>query len=396
MNAPSLAGRSNPGAGDAIAGESKIDEREIARIFRWHFDAQTSLLLSILVIASLWTLCVAREVFLPIVLAAILNVLLSPLVRLLTRIHLPEPVGAGVVLAVVLAILIFAISLLIGPATQWFARAPETFAGAEGRITELLQPILKLRKATARMSALAEGREPAPPESSPTPSLPAPPAGLVTTVLSLTWRTIASLVITVVLLYFLLASGDLFLTKVVRLAPSLKDKKSAVEISRELESRISRYLICITAINAGLGTCVGLCQWLLGMPNPALWGALAFVLNFIPYLGGTVGIAIVAAVALLSFRSLTWALLPPLAYFGCFFIEGNFVTPNLMGRQMSLSPVIIFAWLTLWGWMWGVFGAFLAVPMLVILKIFSDHLEPLAPLSELLANDGSRGPGAKS
>ena len=184
------------------------------------------------------------------------------------------------------------------------------------------------------MSALAAGREPATTDSLPEPTLPTPPVSLLTTLLSMTWQTVASLVITVVLLYFSTGAGDLFLSKTVRLAPNLRDKKNAVEISRKLEFQISRYLVLVTAINAGLGLAWDSSSGASECPTQPFWGVLAFALNFIPYLGGSLGIAIVLAVALLTFQNLGWALLPPLAYFLCFFIEGNFVTPHLMGRRM--------------------------------------------------------------
>jgi predicted PurR-regulated permease PerM len=140
----------------------------------------------------------------------------------------------------------------------------------------------------------------------------------------------------------------------------------------------------VAAINAALGTAAGLVFWGLGMPNPALWGALGFVLNFIPYVGAVFTIGITALVAAATFPHLGQAILVPASYLALGTIEGNFVTPHILGKRLVLNPVVIFIGLVFWGWMWGILGALLAIPMLVMVKIICDHIEPLAPLGEFL------------
>jgi len=194
------------------------------------------------------------------------------------------------------------------------------------------------------------------------------------------------LTVLIVLLYFLLASGDLFLRKLVHVLQKLEDKKRAVKILREIEDSISKYLITVAIINACLGTVAGLVFWALGMPNPALWGALAFLLHFIPYLGALAEIVIVGMVALATFPNLGHAMLVPLAYLCLAIAEGNFITPYIMGRRMTLNPVVIFIGVTFWGFLWGILGIFLAVPAVVMFKIFCDHIEPLAPIGEFLGS----------
>lgn len=337
----------------------------------------------ILLLAVLAAMRFARDFFIPLTFAVVLNLLLSPVVRALKRIGIPPAMGGGIVLVILASSLIAAFSLLVTPASTWIARAPQTLSQLEGKLSRIIRPYLKIREATERVTKIASGETARTPEAKPPDTSS---TDFLRTALSLTWETGASLILSVVLLYFLLAAGDLFLTKVVRLTPHFSDKKKAVELGRELEQKISHYLLFVMGINAGLGMCVGMCQWLLGMPNPALWGTMAFVVNFIPYLGGAVGISIVAVVSVLSFDDLGWALLPPLSYFACLFVEGNFITPHLLGRGMRLNPPVIFIWLMFWGCMWGIFGALLAVPMLVILKIYCDHLDSLSPLGEFLAD----------
>jgi predicted PurR-regulated permease PerM len=198
------------------------------------------------------------------------------------------------------------------------------------------------------------------------------------------WSVLFGFAVLVILLYFLLASGDLFLRKLIHVLPRFEDKKRAVTIAREIEFQISRYLVTAALINAGLGTAGGLVFWLIGVPNPAVWGMMGAVLNFIPYLGALTTVTIVTLVATATFPSLGHALLAPAAYLALASIEGNFVTPYIMGRRLTLNPVVIFVGLTFWGWLWGIPGALLAVPMLVMFKIFCDHTEPLAAIGEFL------------
>ncbi len=180
-----------------------------------------------------------------------------------------------------------------------------------------------------------------------------------------------------VLLYFLLASGDLFLRKLIRVLTTLEDKKRAVEIARRLQEDISLYLLTITLINLGLGVAEGIAMHLLGMPNPLLWGVIAAILNFIPYLGAMVGMAVIAAVAALTFQTPGQILLPPLVYFLLTAAEGYLITPHIIGRRLTLNPVMILLGLIFWGWMWGIVGAIVAVPLLVSFKILCDHIPQL-------------------
>ena len=189
----------------------------------------------------------------------------------------------------------------------------------------------------------------------------------------------------VILLYFLLAYDGLFLGKLIKAMPRLQDKKRALTIAREIESSISKYLVTVTCINAGLGTAVGVAVGLLGMPNPLLWGVMAMVFNFVPYLGATVGIISMTLAAVLSFDSLTWALIFPTTYLAIAIIEGNFITPMILGHSLTVNPIVILIALMFWGWMWGIPGAMLAVPILATFKIFCDHVQPLAPIGEFLS-----------
>jgi len=179
----------------------------------------------------------------------------------------------------------------------------------------------------------------------------------------------------------------LFLLKLVKVLPTLEDKKRAVEICREVERNISVYLWTITLVNSGLGLALAIAMHFLGMPNPALWGAMAALFNYVPYLGAATGIISLGLASALTFNDPMKIFLPPATYFLLSVVEGNFIMPLALGRSLALNPVIIFIWLIFWGWVWGVPGAVLAVPLLAILKIICDHLQPLSALGEFLGKE---------
>ncbi len=196
---------------------------------------------------------------------------------------------------------------------------------------------------------------------------------------------VISVVLFLILLYFLLAYDEVFLSKLIKMMPRLEDKKRAVAIAHEIESHISRYLLTITLINSGLGLAVGTTVGLLGLSNPIMWGVLVAVLNFVPYLGALTGILCMTIGAILSYDSLGYAMIFPAVYLFIATIEGNLITPYVMGRSLTLNPVIILLSLTFWGWMWGIAGVILAVPILAAFKIFCAHIEEMEPVAEFLS-----------
>ena len=191
---------------------------------------------------------------------------------------------------------------------------------------------------------------------------------------------------TLVLLYLLLASGDLFLQKLVHVMPTLRDKKRAVEISHEIQQNISKHLFTVLLINIGMGLVVSGSLYFMGVPNAAMWGLLVAGLNFVPYFGPVVGIILLAAVGLLTFDTLWQAVLPPAGYLLLHVLEVNLITPVLLGRRFTLNPVVVFVSLIFWTWLWGVPGALLSVPILVSIKVVCDRVPTMSPVSELLTS----------
>jgi predicted PurR-regulated permease PerM len=190
---------------------------------------------------------------------------------------------------------------------------------------------------------------------------------------------------TLVLLYLLLASGDLFLQKLVRMMPTLREKKRAVEISHEIQQNISHYLFSVTLINTGLAIGVSAGLYFMGVRNAAMWGMLVAILNFVPYFGPSAGILLLATVGFLIFDTLWQAILPAAWYLLLHLLEANLITPVLLGRRFTLNPVIIFVSLIFWIWLWGVPGALLSVPILVSIKAVSDRVPAMSSVSEFLS-----------
>ncbi|HVF62326.1 MAG TPA: AI-2E family transporter [Thermoanaerobaculia bacterium] len=332
------------------------------------------------VLASLYTLYFARAFVLPVVLAVLLSFVLQPLVRGLKKLRIPEGLGALVVLLALVGALAVAGYYLAGPAFEWMDRAPGSMRRVEAKLRELKAPVERIGEATARVEEMTQVGEEGP------NAVEVESESLGRRLFQNLWTFSANAFVMLVLLYFLLAAGDLFLLKLVRVLPTLADKKRAVEILRQVELEVSAYLSTVTLINIGLGAAVGLAFWLLDMPNPILWGVMVALLNYIPYAGAIIGAAIMAVVAFLTFKETGQAMLVPAAYLLINFAESYFVTPMVLGRRLTLNPVVIFIGLTFWGWIWGVTGALIAVPLMVILKILCDHSARLAPVGEFLGS----------
>lgn len=330
------------------------------------------------VVVLFYTLRVARDFFLPVVVAVLLNYLLSPVVRRLEDFGLRPPLGAAVVVLGFLVVTGTGFYHLSGPASDWLERAPETLRRAEYELRELARPVEQVQQAAEQVEEAAGGGEDQ-------DDVQVDDSSVSQELLGGTWRLFAAGAIVLLLLYFLLASGDTFLRKLTAVLPRRRDRRRLVEITRSLESDLSTYLLTWVAINLGLGVVVAGALHLLEMPSPLLWGLVAAVLNFIPYVGPIVGISVVGLVALVSLDG-TWNVLaPPLAYAVVNTIEGSFVTPVVMGRQLRLHPAVIFLGLLFWGWLWGIPGALLAVPLIAALKIFCDHVPVLRPVGEFLS-----------
>jgi predicted PurR-regulated permease PerM len=339
-------------------------------------------LTGLFVLAVAYTLHAARAVVLPMLLAILLRVILAPLVRSMTRLRIPEPLGAAVVMVALLGVVGLGFSQLAGPVADWIESAPQNLERVREKVHVLRGSMDSLSEATRAVERIASPNQAAPSEAA--QEVVIRRQGLLDTLLGATPHVIFGLLVFLVLGYFLLASGDLFLRKLVRILPTFEDKKRAVEIARRLQSDVSQYLLTITLINAGLGVAVGIAMALVGMPTPFLWGTLAGVLNFVPYVGPVACGIVIALSSLLTFDALGQALIAPGVFVVLTTLEGYVVAPAILGHRLTLNTVVLFVWLILWGWIWGVPGMLIAVPVLAALKILCDRIRRFAPVGEFL------------
>lgn len=374
-----------PAAGDgALGSDAPRDAPDLARLterLRGPLGWVAVATLGILLLGVLTALRVGKAVALPVILALLLNFVLSPIVRALGRARIPPVAAAGLVLLFLLGATGYGVYRLARPASAWVQSVPDVIEEAEWKLRGIREPVEEVQKAAEEVERLASMEDG---ERSQDREVEVTDGSVGKNFFERTRDVLAGGLVMFFLLFFLLASGDLFLRKLAHVLPRFHHRRRAVVIVRRTERQVSRYLLTFGLINLGLGLAVGLAMWLLEMPNPVLWAVMAAALNFVPYLGPLVGIVITGLVAITTFDSMSHAVAVPLCYFLLNAIEGNLVTPLIMGRRLTLNPVAIFIGVMFWGWLWGVPGALLAVPLLAVIKIICDNIELLTPMGEFL------------
>lgn len=333
----------------------------------------------IAVLIVFFTLYFAASLLVPIAAAILLSMLLAPAVQLVEKLHVPRALASAAVVLATVGLIGAGISSLAGPATEWIEKAPQSLHKIEQRFLSFKKPIEDIQRAAEQLKESAQaGAVPGPQE------VRVVRPALTDLVLSGTPQAIASVISVTILVYFLLASGDVFLRKLVTVIPTFHDKKRAVEMTRQIETDISFYLLNFTLVNVGLGITMSIVTTLLGMPNPLLWGALVTVLNFVPYVGAITSMAILALASFQTFDSLPHALAAPAILLFLVIMTTQVITPFVLGRGLLLNPVAIFIAILLWGWLWGIVGVLLAVPLLASFKIVCERIERLRSIAEFL------------
>src|ERR1051325_2259739 len=312
------------------------------------FDVRSVALTGLLVLAIFYTMYFMRGILLPLVLALLLSYLLRPIVRAFARVHIRPAFGAAIVLIGLVAVIGYAISFLAAPAASWLEKAPYSMQTIQSKLLPLRQPMQNVAKASGEIEKLTT---PDPAQAKPVVEVKQHP--ITNLVYVRGPELVVSIVLLLILLYFLLAYDGVFLTKLIKVLPTLTDKKRAVSIANEIEAHVSRYLLTVTLINISLGIAVGTTAGFFGLRNPVMWGAMVALLNFVPYLGALTGIICMTLGAILSFDSVGYAFIFPAMYLVFATLEGNFITPMVMGRSLTLNPVMVLLSLTFWGWMWG-------------------------------------------
>ena len=333
----------------------------------------------LVVLAVFYTLYFARAFLLPIAIAVLLNFLLSPLVRGLKRARLPHPLGAALVILGLLGALCLAGYALADPARSWLAKGPSSLREAQRKLHALNAPLEWITRTAEQVEQAATVHG----DAQRTEVVLKGPS-FTSVMFGTTQSLLAGALEVIILLYFLLAAGDLFLDKLVKGLPQFRDKRKAVMIARRAEAAISSYLFTAALVNLGVGLAVAAAMALLGMPNALLWGGLAALAEFVPYLGALGMVITLSLAALATFDQLGQALLVPAAYLAINALQANLVGPRVFGRRLALNPVAILVGLAFWWWIWGLPGALIAVPLMATLKICSDHVERLQPMGDFL------------
>jgi predicted PurR-regulated permease PerM len=347
--------------------------------------------ISIVVLATVVgtvALYLARSFFVPVMLSILFAVLLRPLVRRFEAVRIPTPIGALIVLIVVLGLLGAGGAALAAPAREWVAQAPRHVKEAEARLRQLRKPVQQITQAAERMEgAVAGGGEG---KSGGTGAQNSQGAGVssaapraVASLFGSTAAFVAAFVEVLLLTFLLLASGDLFLRKLLRVMPG--ERSAALEVTRDVEDAVSRYMVANAFINLGQGVVVAIAVAFIGLPSPPLWGVLTFFCEFVPYLGAAFMLFLLSVAGLATFQGIGQAALAPLAYLLITTLQNNLVSPVAYGRHLRLNPVAVLVGVMFWWFLWGIPGAFLAVPLVATAKILGDHVRGLSAMGEFLA-----------
>jgi predicted PurR-regulated permease PerM len=338
----------------------------------------------LLFVATVLLLEHARPLLLPVTIAIVFTFVLSAPVRALQRAGIHEYIGAGVVIVAVLGAAALILMLVAAPAAAWWSRAPLI-------VHDLVEALQGWR------DALFPYATPAPLARAPAAAVAAPDLlgerlateGWTFTRLAIgeTISFAVSASATVILLYFLLASERWLVARTVAAVPRRRTRALILAGVRQAQRDIGLFIATMSLVNIALGVATGLALWLIGLPNPVLWGTTAAVLAFIPYLG-----PLLITLMLLLAGSVTfgtgWAMLgPPAAFLVLHGIEANFLSPMIMGHRLSVRPVFVFLAVMIWGWLWGIAGAFLAVPLLLALRAVCKRTRTLRLFCHYLDGD---------
>ena len=335
-------------------------------------------LLSALVIGGvLYTCYFARELILPILLAAFFALLLSPLMKRLAHPWLPRWVTALLIMGLFFATVTGIGNALYASATDWVGRAPQILREATPRLKAHTRPLLAASKVGESLSEITGEENPRNPRYV---VQPAPRPNLLTT----TPRVLASVLAVVLLTYFFLIYGDTLLRRILLLRPTWSAKRVTVDIVRAIQHDVSRYFLTVCSTSLALGAATAGLLWALDVETPLLWGAIAALLNLTPYVGPMVTAGLLFLVGLSQFPTIGSAVLPAVGYLVLHTLESQIATPLALGRTINLNPLAIIIWLIIWGWLWGILGLLLAVPMLVCLKIVCSRVKNLQNWAALL------------
>lgn len=340
--------------------------------------------IGLFIIAVIAAIALARDFLMPITFAMLLFFVFVPVRRRLSRLGVAPAITATLIVFGLFFAIIALVWFISGPAGQLIADMPEIQSALTEKLQRLRGTFETIDTAMAQMETETDPATPVE-EGAVSPGFDV--ASAILNGLYTTPGIIGQIALTLFLLFFLIASGDMIYLKIVQSFDTLHEKRLAYSALREIEDSLGSYLGAITLINACLGVAIGLAMWALGMPSPLLFGLLAFSLNFIPYLGAITGVGIALLVALVSFSDIFWPIMVALTYLTLTTLEGQLITPYFVARRLQMNAVVVFLTVALWAWLWSVIGMIIAVPLLVVISVICDHVPGLEKLGNFLAGD---------
>lgn len=343
-----------------------LTQDELLRVVR---TAMPAAVVGLAALAALYTMYFAANLILPIFLALFLSIILRPMVRGMHKLGVPRKIGAMIVLLGLIAAIISGLVNLSSPAEQWLHRLPSIQRDIESKLWPVTESIKQATEATARISKMAEEAKNLPEKQEVTIMVPT----FLDRAFESTLLTSLQFLIVVALCFFFLTQNNERARTFPKI-PWLKNNNLIGEMLESVQTTVTRFLQISAGIYLILGFVTGVTMYVLGMPNPALWGVLAAILGFMPYIGPMIVFGCIGIVSLLTFDTSLQILAPPLVYGFLTIIEGNFITPMILGRQLELNPIAVFLSMFFWTWVWGMAGAVLAVPILVIIVIVARHI----------------------
>ena len=352
-----------------------------------HIRTLLAALLALHVVVALY---LAKSMVLPVVLGFLIALALSPVARYAGRLGAPAPLVSATLIGGLGGGVLLSSYSLSDSVAKWLKRAPELGARVRDRLAPVSESVEAVKSATEDVEKIAKQASPGVTEVA-----IAPPGLLESAFLNLAGLG-TTVAVALVLALFILSSGSLFYEKLVTSFATLSGKKGALHAVYELQRKISRYLFTITLINAGLGVCIGLATYVIGLPNPLMWGVVAFALNYMPFLGTVVGATLIAAVSIVTFDDLSYAFLAPAAYLALGTLEGQIISPAVVGKSLKINTVSVFLSVIFWGWLWGLAGTLLAVPILVVVKVICDGAPGLRRVGRFLDSEPVVAPAVRA
>lgn len=364
---------------DSLDQTKAHDARQAARA-RAYRRARTISVIGTFGVLSLGCIYIAQDLLFPITLAFLLSLVFSPVVRTFARVRIPRVLTAFTIVLGLTATAIAGVYGLSGPVSGWIDEAPQIERQLRLRLADLGEPLDKLRDAQQKVSNATDQNN----EGDDVQKVVVAEPNLISQAAQGAPGIATGIALMLVLLLFILSGGDLVYEKMVRALPTFGDRRKGLRIAHDVEREVSRYLATISAINIILGIVIGTLMAMIGMPNPFLWGVAAAVLNFVPVLGALCGVMLVGVVALVSVQTTSEALLAPALYLACTALEGQLITPALVGNRLRINSIAIILAIAFWGWLWGFVGVLVAMPLLIVTSVIANHVEGLGGLRELL------------